>query len=295
MDDFGSQGISDADFADVMSRAVPEGAVPATVDAAPSAPDPAPSTQTVSAPASEPTPPVVAAQPDGAQAASPAAPVDTSQSSQADPTPPQEQAPGDQAPQWDSPQNPYYGQVNQMAGVMQAAQLYAQQQQQIAAQQAYAREEAAARELMRRLPDLDPDEQQVAIQSVMGWQAKQYQGQLAQTNAKLESAAAVLTYQFLDQTYGLTPEEAAEVRTIHNADMAEMYAKARHQARTQYEQKLTQEKATFAQAQLQGRAQDRLASGVDTVGGGGGTPASMASATNIDEFWAALDQATARR
>ncbi len=293
MDDFGSQGISDADFADVMSRAVPEGQIPTPVETSPSAPDPTPSTQP-SVPVSEPTPPIVAAQPDGVQAATSAAPVDPSQSSQTDPTPPQEQTPGGQ-PQWNDPQNPYYAQANQMAGVMQAAQMYAAQQQQLADQQNFAREQAAAAELMRRMPDLDPDEQQIALQSVMGWQAKQYQGQLAKTNAKLESAAAIITYDFLDKTYGLDPQQSATLRTIHNAEMAEMYARSQYEARTQYEQRLAHEKAQFSQAQLQGRAQDRLASGVDTVGGGGGAPASMASATNIDEFWAALDQATARR
>jgi hypothetical protein len=296
MDDFDDGGgLTDAQFADLMSRAVPDGQMPSTEASPPTAPSNAPSPETVGAPA-EPTAPANAAQPDGVVAAAATPASDASQTIDPATATPGAEPPSSTSPAWDSPENPYYLQQQQLnAAVQEAARIAreTQQQQQTQAQQrAQAEEEAAAQELIRRLPDLEPDEQVAVVQNLMAWRDGLVQDRIAGTEAMLESVAARVVYDDLAREYQLNANEKAEMERIPNAEYAKLYAMSKHQVRQEVRQQMEANKQTLEQGQMQRIAQDRLASGVDNVGGGGGAPASMATATNIDEFWAAFDLAT---
>lgn len=294
MDDFDQSniGLTDADFESLMSRAVPDGTPPSTEGAPPTAPDPAPSAN-VSAAAD--APPVAnAATPDGVVAAETQPVVEVAQAD----TPPTPDANPSPVPQWDTPDNPYFSQAQQMSAAIEAAQaIGASQRQQaaaIAAQQEYQREAAAVAELMERMPDLDPQEQRMALDAIVAWQVQPYQRQLASREAMLESTSARVLYDEWAREHGLTPEEKAEMEKIHNAPLAEMFARSRSQMRQEVQRQMAEQRAKWEQARLQEAAQNRIASGADAAGGGGTAAVSMANATNIDEFWTALDAATSQ-
>jgi hypothetical protein len=293
-EDFGPQGLSDEDYASVMNRAVPDGQQPPTATVGDqAAPDPINSTQSPSESTPSPAPSKAPAQPDGVAAQAQTAPTSVDQLPQIDPAPAAE--PGaiqPTQPNWQTDENPYYQQTQQLTNVMQAAQMYAQQQQQLAAQAEYQRQEAACQILTDKLPELEPEEQKLAVQAIRQWEATKAQSKLHQTEAELEGAAAFITYQHLEQVKQLTPEESAYMRSIPNANAAKFYAESRAAARAEYQQQLAAERAKWEQSLNQTQAQDRLASGADRVGTGGSAPSSLASATNIEEYWAALDLAT---
>lgn len=285
------QGLSDEDFADVMSRAFPDAAQPSTEGAAPQGEPPAP-TATGDPAAGVQQSATVPPQPAAAEAAPPAAPVAAPTADAAStetPVAPPAADGSTPTPAWDSPENPYYQRSTQAEQILQRIATAAQQQQAQQAQMQQIREQQIAERLINSLPDLDPDQQRLVVTNLMGWKEDQLRNQLATRTNQLESMSWAVAVDMLTTQYGLTPEERQNMAKLPTPEVMEFYAQNRKELREAREQAEAVTKQQIAQLSVQAQAQQRMNSAADTViDGSGSAPIRPQDADNMDDYFAAL-------
>lgn len=159
------------------------------------------------------------------------------------------------------------------------------------AQQQKAAMDAAFRQRVARLPDLDPETQAMEVQRLVAEReamaARQYQQQLREKEQQAESLARNQVIGMLAQRHGLNETEIQTMSALDDPYRMEQFAMMAVTNRQQAMGEVEQLRARLAELEASTAARQRMASGADRVGSGQATSARSRSPQprNFDEFW----------
>jgi hypothetical protein len=213
-----------------------------------------------------------------AEVAAPAAvaPPDT-QSSVPDP------APTPTAPNWESDENPFYGQAQQYAQTLQALHQRAQENRQ-------QQEQAARQQILNAIPDMEPEKAQQAVAALQLWDRQQAEREKQQLISQYEPFAKQVAVQQIAEKLSLTADERAKLMQFDDPRQMAWAANELKQARTQHEQSTADLRRQVEELSMRVQAQERMASPADRVAAGQGGPGvAPENATNLDDLVAGLN------
>lgn len=195
---------------------------------------------------------------------------------------------GEQQNPWDSDENPYKLQalnaqqrINQSVQYLQTLQM----------QQQMAEYDAALQARIEQLPELDPEQQAMAVRQIVAEREAArdmaYQQMLYQKEQQAEQLARNQVIQTLAARNQLTKEEVAAMSAMNDPWRMEQYAKMASSARANAMQEVEQLRARLNQYESGQAARQRMASGADRVGVGQATSAAgrPSQPKTFDEFW----------